>query len=106
MTSRSGSASLGVTDHRAARAPIALAPGERMASGQLQDRSASWDAVAGQAEHELERLFVGESLLARECAPGVEAERDRDPGANSVPRRPRSRHGSASTAAACRQWAW
>src|SRR5581483_12096801 len=81
MTSRSGSASLGVTDHRAARAPIALAPGERMASGQLQDRSASWDAVAGQAEHELERLFVGESLLARECAPGVEAERDRDPGA-------------------------
>jgi hypothetical protein len=38
-------------------------------------------AVAGQAEHQLEGLLVGELLLAGERAPGVEAERDRDPGA-------------------------
>src|SRR5439155_23935504 len=39
------------------------------------------DAVAGQAEHQLERLLVGELLIAGEGAPSVEAERDRDPGA-------------------------
>jgi hypothetical protein len=38
-------------------------------------------AVAGHAEHQLEGLLVGELLLAGERAPGVEAERDRDPGA-------------------------
>src|SRR5438445_1243779 len=37
--------------------------------------------IAGQAEHQLEGLFVGELLLAGERAPGVEAERHRDPGA-------------------------
>ncbi len=42
-------------------------------------------AVAGQAEHQLERLLVGELLLASEHAPGVEAERNRDPGAQQFP---------------------
>src|SRR5947208_13615643 len=38
-------------------------------------------AVAGQAEHQRERLLLGELLIADEGAPGVEAERDCDPGA-------------------------
>src|SRR5438094_111218 len=70
---------------------LALAPtpvvalNRAIAIGEVRGASAALalvdGPVAGQAEHQLERLLVGELLIADEGAPGIEAERDCDPGA-------------------------
>ena len=42
-------------------------------------------AVAGQPNHQLDRLLVGQTLFPGERAPGVEAERERDGGTQQRP---------------------